>query len=582
PLDHLVEGDNTFEGNCDESGGFGWGQWGLYALTLRVYYDPALKTNHEVDARITSPLSGQTIKNNPEIAISASAKVGVSRIDVLARYDGYDEDGDGRHGGFHESRFQLVNGGDNEVRDHVGTLWSEPHRLVWQTRYVPDQPAGSVALVARVQDSRGYWSVSPIVDSLTLDRAKVSVRTYRATGVPEDFSVRVGETKTCMIRIPEDADLQSAASAVLHLRTWHGWDGHHDPIKINDHAMPINGKNHFYDYDLREFPVSALRIGDNTFTIQSQTEHHMLEVLWPGPAITVRYEQESTDDQASKPSERNGVSIRETQHLGRPHFVAETPAATYYLDAKSGGLSRLIDPDGEDWIAFSAEPWDEYPASSASSFRGLPNLLFGKEHSGFGHPGHDTATTKLIDQSTIQSITNDERWILTWRFDSKGATLDVETRDDTRQYWFLYEGPIAGRFAPHRQYFATSNSMPRATDLDFIGGDVWTGECEWAYFGDQDVQRVLVLESIASNSRSDRPTSIKTGNAVASVCGQLGETKTDRLDSNDGMIVFGFGRGPKGIDPMLVGNRKFRIRFIEQSGASPEDYKKIKRALRLP
>ncbi|MEM6473722.1 MAG: hypothetical protein AAF802_29455, partial [Planctomycetota bacterium] len=236
PLDHLVEGDNTFEGNCDESGGFGWGQWGLYALTLRVYYDPALKTNHEVDARITSPLSGRTIKDNPGIAISASAKVGVSRIDVLARYNGYDEDGDGRHGGFHESRFQLVNGGDNEVRDHVGTLWSEPHRLVWQTRYVPDQPAGSVALVARVQDSRGYWSVSPIVDGLTLDRANVSVRTYRATGVPEDFSVRVGETKSCMIRIPEDADLQSAASAVLHLRTWHGWDGHHDPIKINDHA----------------------------------------------------------------------------------------------------------------------------------------------------------------------------------------------------------------------------------------------------------------------------------------------------------------------------------------------------------
>jgi len=34
-----------------------------------------------------------------------------------------------------------------------------------------------------------------------------------------------------------------------------------------------------------------LHTGDNTFAISSDTEHHMLEVHWPGPALTVRYRE---------------------------------------------------------------------------------------------------------------------------------------------------------------------------------------------------------------------------------------------------------------------------------------------------
>jgi hypothetical protein len=32
-----------------------------------------------------------------------------------------------------------------------------------------------------------------------------------------------------------------------------------------------------------------LRVGANVFTISSDTQEHMLEVHWPGPALTVRY-----------------------------------------------------------------------------------------------------------------------------------------------------------------------------------------------------------------------------------------------------------------------------------------------------
>ncbi len=289
PLSHLKEGVNIFEGDCDEQGGFGWGQWGLYSMVVRVYYDPEKKANgNRIQGRITAPAFGDTFDESPTIQVSADAEMGVTRIDVLASYDGFDEDGDGVFDGYHESHFQLANGQANEIRNHVGTLWRKPYRMKWNTRWVPDQRCESIKLLARIQDSRGYWLVTEPVEQLSLRRSADSVKLYRAIDVPENFSVRVDETKSCRFVIPDSDPIMSASEAALHLRTWHGWDGHHEPIKINDHEMPVDGKNHFYDYDVLEFPAEKLRSGENTFTMHSKTEHHMLEVLWPGPAIVVR------------------------------------------------------------------------------------------------------------------------------------------------------------------------------------------------------------------------------------------------------------------------------------------------------
>ena len=377
PLEHLVEGSNFFEGDCDERGGFGWGQWGLYSLVLRVYYDPQFKgKDFQISGQITSPKNGATIGDDPIIKIDAEAEMGIARIDVLARYDGYDVDGDGKFNEWQESHFQLVRGEANEIRDHVGTIWKQPYQVRWDTYWIPDQGPAAVSLIARIQNSRGYWMITQQVNNLSLQRNDISVKLYRAIDVPEDFAVRVGQTKTCHFEIPANDSVGKAIEAALHLRTWHGWDGHHEPLKINDYQMPIGGKNHLYDYDLLPLPADSLKPGKNVFSIHSNTEHHMLEALWPGPAIVTR-------------TPRPRVSIKEQDYEQRPHFVVATTRATYWLDKNSGGLSRLIDREGHDWIAFKTQPWDDYPASSASSYRGLPNLVFEGPDKGFGHPGWD-------------------------------------------------------------------------------------------------------------------------------------------------------------------------------------------------
>lgn len=290
PLKHLREGTNTIEADCDESGGFGWGQWGMYSLVLRVFYDPD-KVAEQTDfrARIETPVSGDVLDDHPQVHVSARSEQGIVKVEVLASYDGFDEDGDGDFGGWHESRFQLRRGQPNDVRNHVGTKWAQPYRLTWDTHWVPDQAERSIRLIARVQDSRGFWYVTQPVESLTLHRDNVSVRLYRPQNVPEDFAVRVGQTKQCQFDLG-DAPLDRAIEAALHLRTWHGQTSPHQPIRINAHSMAPDGKNHHYDYDLLPFPSSALRRGENVFSIRSDTEHHMLEVLWPGPAVVVRFD----------------------------------------------------------------------------------------------------------------------------------------------------------------------------------------------------------------------------------------------------------------------------------------------------
>ncbi len=289
PLEYLVEGVNSFQATTSHENPEGWGQWGLYSLILRVYYDPE-KVSHP-SGRIVSPKQGATMGENPTIAIEASSRNGVAQVDVLAWYEGYDENGDGVWLDWHGGNFQPVRGEPADLMEHVGTLWRAPYEITWDTRWVPDQAPGKVKLVARILDSLGTWTVTEPVEGLSLERVGESVQLFKPGPLPERFGVRTGrEMKFCMISLPPDLKLYNILEAGLHLRTWHGWDGHHKPFKLNAWSHSVDGKNHHYDYDIHLVPPAELVPGDNRFEVHSETVHHSLEVLWPGPALTVRFQ----------------------------------------------------------------------------------------------------------------------------------------------------------------------------------------------------------------------------------------------------------------------------------------------------
>lgn len=223
-----------------------------------------------------------------------------------------------------------------------------------------------------------------------------------------------------------------------------------------------------------------------------------------------------------------GIDISEDTYAGAPHFIIKTKSATYYLDKAGGGLSRMIDRYGNDWINFKKEPWQKYPESAASSFRGLPNLVYRTDDNGVGHPGFDKCYSFVIDENTILTISKSGQWQYRWKFYEHHASLSMEKVNHDEKYWFLYEGPIAGEFTPEEQYWGTNLGGPRRDINDFYKGDERFANWHWMYFGDNRVKQVLFLAMEKPDRQID-------------ALGFLGNS-SEGLASNDGMTVFGFGR----------------------------------------
>jgi hypothetical protein len=251
---------------------------------------------------------------------------------------------------------------------------------------------------------------------------------------------------------------------------------------------------------------------------------------------------------ASVNTTRAEVEISEAEYESRDHFKIVTGSTTYYFDKTGGGFSRVLDRDGNDWVSFHKDPLKEFPASAAAGYRGIPNLLYGASNpdAGAGHPGFDLCESKRIGDNTIRSNTLNGKWSWEWAFTDQYATFTVTQVDESHPYWFLYEGPVGGKWSPKTYFFGTDLAGPRR-DLPDISNQIF-GRFQWAYFGDDANANVLVAAQLQSDEIDD-------------TLWYLGDSPAN-LDSNDGMVVFGFGRGPKS-QPLLRGaGRQFRIGFL--------------------
>ena len=286
PLEHIHEGDNTFEGTSSGQvcGDFGWGQWGWYLMMVRVYYHPG--KGHS-GGRITIPADGDTLMDNPTIRLELDDSLSVSQVQFLGKYMGYDEDGDGYLYDWHRAYH------GPEISGHLGTANASPWQQLWNTRYLPDQEEGAVSLMARIQDTTGPWFVCETVDSPTLQRPdSLRVAMFNSIFMPAPFVVRAGNTRACRIVIDS---LKYAMEARLYHRTWNAGDDEaaggtvKKPLQVNGSPYYCKGRNHFFALASRELTVADLKEGYNVIGYSSDTPHHGIEVLWPGPSIIIRY-----------------------------------------------------------------------------------------------------------------------------------------------------------------------------------------------------------------------------------------------------------------------------------------------------
>lgn len=299
PLEHLHEGVNRFSGTSDEqiTHDFGWGQWGMYGATLRVYYDPQSKPH--ATGRVIKPQASEALKEDPLLGVEIANGTRAERVDFFARYRGPDTDGDGIYDEWH---LQYRRG---ELRGGIGRgrrVAEDRFEATWNTRFVPDQPPESLELIARIRDVHGVFSTTAITPGLSLQREGEAVWmvTPAPEDIPENFNSRKNRPKLTRFTIPKRAarDLEAATEIALHLRTWNGKGERYFLNERLDRPLPILGHEAFGFADRPQIQVfeslgassqMALQAGENLFWLRSPTVHHGAEILWPGPVLTVRY-----------------------------------------------------------------------------------------------------------------------------------------------------------------------------------------------------------------------------------------------------------------------------------------------------
>lgn len=544
PLSSLNGGDNNrFELRVNPEQRWNWPQNLLYGLILRVYYQANKIADRSIE--IGGLKAGGGLSESQEIYLEKVPVEPVERVDYFAKYLDFNWEGDGVYFQWHGHTHKGV------LRNHLGEATLPPYTLVWNTSWVPDQNQG-ISIRARVKYRNGLYRMSEATEDLHLER-HYSVELCRPYHQPKNWVTRK-DTMEASFSI--EGSLEDAVAYQVGWRSWSPCYGR--GLWIND-AMVWHEEEPCYGYAehlLERTSTGDLHRGENlirtgmTPLIEGKMVHGM-EVQYPGIMVKVKY---------SKPAPGN-IQISEAVYEGRPHFLITTPSATYYYDKAGGGFSRMLDPDGIDWIDFRMEPWGKYPEAAAGAYRGIPNLVYGAGESGAGHPGHNQCTSTVVDSHTIRTESHSGQWLWEWTFFPSYARLSILKSHPVQPYWFLYEGTPGGRFDPENQYFGHDHAGPSSATPDYFQGDRIFQNWQWFYCGSRSSDYALYLLQRESDRLSD-------------TFSYLGHSELG-IKSTDGMVVFGFGRA-EGAIPLLTKPQQFIIGFFPGAIRDRNDHEKLR------
>jgi hypothetical protein len=121
------------------------------------------------------------------------------------------------------------------------------------------------------------------------ERTHANVVLFAPHDLPAPFWSRAGQPKTCHIDL--DVNPTRIEKAELHVVTWTGGAGTvKEYFKLNGVHYPVaEGARHELVYSPLPVEPRNLRRGLNRIELLSDTEHHGIEVIYPGPALAVRY-----------------------------------------------------------------------------------------------------------------------------------------------------------------------------------------------------------------------------------------------------------------------------------------------------
>lgn len=199
-------------------------------------------------------------------------------------YSGHDENGDLRRRDWHG--FTL----DRQPVAHLGTAPAGSIALNWDTRLLPAQKNVAVRAIVRFKDLSGLvYLTSATPDLVIPDRDRAVVHLYEPADVPVPFWSRAGNRRTCTVVL--DIAPERIEEVELYVTTWTGGAGGvTDYFTINGVHHPVaEGSAHTRQFNRLRLDPRILRQGANVIELLSDTEHHGIEVVHPGPTLLIRH-----------------------------------------------------------------------------------------------------------------------------------------------------------------------------------------------------------------------------------------------------------------------------------------------------
>ncbi len=283
----LVDGYNAIQFACDTGSTF-WGHFIVDNAALRI----ALPDNHaDIESAGLNGFEGVvTARADPENErIDASLEVGerwssaVEAVEFYGHYRGYDENGNEKEPDWHGYTK------NKEPVAHLGTDETAPFAIEWDTHMLPSQDNVAVRAVVRFREHPDLiYETEPHGGMRISERPGRKVTLHAVEEIPIPYWSRAGERRTAVINL--EIDPAQIEEAQLHVSVWDGGAGTvEDYFTLNGTPLDVAGDgSHDVIYSVVPISPDLLKKGENRIELVSDTEHHGIEVLLPGPVLAVR------------------------------------------------------------------------------------------------------------------------------------------------------------------------------------------------------------------------------------------------------------------------------------------------------
>lgn len=283
-LTDLVNGYNAVQFAADRGKSF-WGHFIVDNAALRA----ALKPGHPDLRAAGLQACRYSVRAQPageHFALSIDAAPAclavVERASYQAAYSGYNENGMTDARGWHGFTYQ------RQPHAWAASSSNSPFDASWDTSMLPAQSGLAIRAMLTFRGHPNLIYITAPLESLATSPRSSEVRLYAPRTIPAPFWSRAGRKITTTIDIP--AAVSRIQRAELHTVVWDGGAGAvKDYFTLNGQALSIAGDGkHNVIYRITPLDPSMLRTGSNQIELLSDTEHHGIEMLRPGPAIVLR------------------------------------------------------------------------------------------------------------------------------------------------------------------------------------------------------------------------------------------------------------------------------------------------------